>query len=166
MTSLGKKTARNSAVIAVAALAIGSGTAFAYWTSTGSGTGAATTGTDTAWAVTVSAPTATDGTSTPPLLVPGGVADRVAVQVQNTASGPQHLNGVTMTVANSDGTPWTAVPGCSAADYQVSTGAAVPSGDLAAGATASGWFTVQMVDSTSDQDACKNVSVPLYVKAS
>lgn len=71
-----------------------------------------------------------------------------------------------MTVANADGSAWTAVSGCSASDYAI-TAPALTYGDIAAGQSVSGSTTVTMVNNASaSQDACKGVSVPLYFLAS
>ena len=70
-----------------------------------------------------------------------------------------------MTVAASNGTAWTAIPGCSAADYTIGT-PSFTAGDVASGATKDGTVTITMNNLSSNQDACKNVSVPLYFSAS
>ena len=134
------------------------GGAYAYWTTSGNGNGSATTGTSSALEVKVDA--ATGG-----LLTPGGPTQTVAFHITNHNSGLQRLNGVSVTVANADGTPWTAVPGCSAADYSVGT-PSVATGDIASGATVDGTVTISMVNSTSNQNGCKGATVPLYVSAS
>jgi hypothetical protein len=147
-------------VVVVAALALvglGGGTALAYWSSAGTGTGSATTGTSTNWLVTSDAATGA-------ALTPGGPTDTVLVHVKNPGSGVQHLNAVTAVVAESDGTPWTIVSGCSAADYTVTI--AVAPGDVAAGATVNGSATIKMIDTGLNQDGCKLASVPLYFAAS
>jgi hypothetical protein len=148
-------------VVSVAAVAIALGTAsgaYAYWTSTGSGTGSATTGTSSSWAVT-------SDDAVGDALTPGGPTDMITLHVTNNNSGVQHLNGVTAAVANSDGTAWTAVTGCSAADYTVSTVSITP-GDVAKDATVDGTVTITMNNLASKQDACKGVTVPLYFSAS
>jgi hypothetical protein len=140
-------------VITVAA----AGGAYAYWTTTGSGTGSATTGTSTAFNVT------TDGASGGPL-TPGGPSQTVAFHVQNPSSGIQRLQTVTVSVANADGTPWTAVSGCSSADYAVSPASFTPA-DVAPSGVVSGTVTISMNNLSTIQDACKGVTVPLYVLA-
>ncbi len=70
-----------------------------------------------------------------------------------------------VTVATSTGTAWTAVPGCSAADYTVGTPSFTP-GDIASGASKDGTVTITMNNLGTNQDACKNVTVPLYFAAS
>lgn len=148
-------------VVGAAAVAIALGTAggaFAYWSSTGNGTGSATTGTSSTFNVT-------SGTATGGALTPGGPTDSVAVHVNNPSTGHQYLTGVTAKVGNADGTTWVAIPGCSAADYTVST-VTIAAGDIAPGATVDGTVSISMNNLASNQDACKSVTVPLYFAAS
>jgi hypothetical protein len=157
MRKFNKKSVIAAAALAI--LAVGGGTAFAYWTTTGSGTGAATTGTSTSWTV-AAAP------AQGPALTPGGAPQTVAVTVTNPGTGVQHLTSVSASVANADGSAWTAVADCSAADYTVSFTPPFTAADVAAGGTASGTATIQMVNSATNQDGCKLASVPLYFVAS
>ncbi|OLR91963.1 hypothetical protein [Actinokineospora bangkokensis] len=141
-----------------AVVALGGGLAYAYWSSTGTGTGSATTGTSTAFQVTSTA--ATGGP-----LSPGGPSQTVAFTVTNPGTGSQNLSSVVVTVANSDGTPWTAVTGCSAADYTVGT-PAITYGQIAPGGSASGTVSITMNNLSTNQDGCKNATVPLRFVAS
>jgi hypothetical protein len=136
---------------AVAVVATG-GIAFAYWTSTGSGSGSATTGTSTAWQVTVDSTTLGD-------LTPGGPTDTVSFHVKNTNTGVQNLQGAVASVTG------TSNGGCTAADFSVSP-TTIATGDVAAGATVDGTFTIQMINRAANQDACKGVTVNLKVDAS
>ena len=145
------------AAAAVGALALGGGLAYAYWTSTGSGTGSATTGTSTAFTVT----STTSGSA----LTPGGPADTVSFTVTNPGTGNQKLTAVAVTVAASDGSSWTAVPGCSAGDYTVGT-PSFNAGVITPGNNIVGTVTLQMKDTGINQDACKGATVPLYIAAS
>jgi archaellum component FlaG (FlaF/FlaG flagellin family) len=144
---------------AAVAVAVGAGVAVAYWTDSGSGSSTATTGTSTNFQVTVT-PTAGNAA-----LTPGGPTDAYTFTVKNNGTGNQNVSAVTVTVANSDGTTWTSVAGCSAADYQIS-GATVTGADLAAGASTTGSFSVQMKDGAGNQNGCKGATVPLYVSVS
>ncbi len=149
---------KTAAIVATAALGLATaGGAYAYWTTTGTGSGTATTGTSSAFQV------ATDAATGGPL-TPGGPSQTVGIHVTNTNSGVQHLTSVDVSVANRDGSAWTAVPGCSAADYTVGT-PSFKAGDIAAGATSDGTVTVTMNNLGTNQDACKSVTVPLYVAA-
>lgn len=141
-----------AAIVAVGAIA------FAYWTSEGEGSGSGATGTSSVFVVTSTA-------ATGPALKPGVGEQTVAFEVENPSDSAQTLTDVTVTVANADGTPWTSVAGCSAADYTVGT-AAIAYADMAAGATAEGTVTLSMVNSATDQEGCKGATVPLYFVAS
>jgi hypothetical protein len=153
------RTQRIAIIGIAAALVIGGGSAaYAYWSSTGTGTGTATTGTSDAFVVTSDAPAGDP-------LTPGGDAQTVDFTVGNPGTGDLTLTAVDVTVANSDGTAWVLVPGCSAADYAV-TVTALDDGVVAGGADAAGTAAITMLDSATDQDACKGVTVPLYFVAS
>lgn len=155
-----KFTARTKrvAIITAAMLAVGGGAAYAYWTSTGTGTGSATTGSSTPFTIASQAPSGA-------ALAPGGTAQSIAFTVTNPGSGSQNLSGVTVTVANANGTAWTAVSGCSALDYTVGT-PAITYGQIAPGGNIAGTVTLTMNNRASDQDACQGVTVPLYFAAS
>lgn len=135
----------------VAVLASG-GIAYAYWTSAGSGTGTATTGTSTAWDVTVESTNLED-------LTPDGPTETVTFHVQNDNSGVQNLQATTAEVVD------TSNAGCTAADFDVSA-TTITYGNVASGATVDGTFTLQMIETGSNQDDCKGVTVNLKVSAS
>ena len=149
------------AVIAVTATLIvgGGGAAFAFWMSSGSGSGSAQTGTSQNFTVSSTAPTGGP-------LTPGGPSQSVGFTIANPGTGGQTLTGVTVAVANADGSPWTSAVGCSAADYTVSVDSGLALGDIRAGQRVAGTVTVTMLDSATNQDACKGVTVPLYLSAS
>jgi len=145
------------ALVTVAIVAVGAA-AFAYWTSDGTGEGQGSTGTSSNFVVT-STP------ATTPELKPGVGEQNVAFEVANPSNASHTLTDVAVTVANDDGTAWTSVAGCSAADYTVGI-ADITYADLAAGATATGTVTLEMNNLASNQDGCKNADVPLYFVAS
>jgi hypothetical protein len=165
LDSTKKKVA--AATIATVAIA-GAGVASAFWSTDGDGTGSAAVGTDTAWVVS------TTNDPNAPALAPDGPTQTIVVNVKNEGSGVQRLEALDIKVANADGSPWTGTPGCSAADFAI--------GGEAAGAThtistinheinpgdtdSSQSFNIQMVNSSSNQDNCKGVAVPLHVHAS
>ena len=61
--------------------------------------------------------------------------------------------------------PWTAVSGCSAADYTV-TAPVFTAGNVNPGSTVTGTATIQMINRTAvNQDGCKLATVPLYFTA-
>lgn len=156
----------------VAAVAIsGTGVAYAFFTSTGTGAGSATAGTSVAWSIT---DTATTGSPLAPVAITdAGPLQTATFKVQNNGTGVQHLNQVKVSIKASNGDPWTAVPGCSASDFSLNDAAVGSSvllsvdADLAATVkSATQSVTIKMVDNGSNQDACKNASVPLYYEAS
>lgn len=141
-------------------VAAGSGAAFAFWTSQGNGAGTASSGTSVPFTVTTTA--ATGGA-----LTPGGPTQTIGFTVTNPGTGTQALSAISAAVATSTGGAWTIVTGagCSAADYTVGT-PTITYGQIAPGASISGTVTVTMKNLSSNQDACKNASVPLYLAAS
>ncbi|OUM39949.1 hypothetical protein [Arthrobacter sedimenti] len=158
MTTSRTRTHRKKKITAVTAvLIVGGSGAFAFWSSMGAGTGAVSTGTSTPFTVT-------SGLATGGPLTPGGPTQTVPFTVTNPGTGSQNLAGVTVAVAGPAGTTWTEVTGCSASDYTVGT-PVVTAGQIASGASVSGTVTVAMNNLSTNQDGCKNVSVPLYFSA-
>ena len=146
---------RTALVAAVAAVAIGGGIgAYAYWTATGTGQGTATTGAAENFRIFASDP---EGAP----LTPGGPTQTVAFRVQNPATGTQRLSNISVYIANPDGSQWTAVEGCSAADYTVGA-VTVPYGDIAGGDEVDGSVSISMINTATNQDACQGATVPLY----
>jgi hypothetical protein len=140
--------------VAAGVLATG-GVALAYWTSTGSGAGSATTGSSSAFDVVVQNVNLAD-------LSPGGPSDTVGFTVTNNNSGHQLLSSTSASVVD------TSDPACTAANFQVSPTSLNSGGygDLPSGGSVAGTFTVQMIDTGVNQDACQNVTVHLRVDAS
>jgi hypothetical protein len=149
------------AIIVTSAVLVagGAGAAFAYWAAQGTGAGTAATGKETAFTISTVADT-TSGA-----LTPGGPTQTISFTITNPSTGAQKVSSVAASVASSDGKAWTAVTGCSAADYTVGT-PSITYGQIAPGGTLSGTVTIQMNNLTSNQDACKSASVPLYLAAS
>ena len=151
MRKFSKKTylAAGAAAVVVAS---GAGVAFAYWTSTGSGTGTASADSAKNWTVVVDSTDLKD-------LSPAGPTETVHFHVTNPGTGVQHLNNTLASVAS------TSNLGCTAGDFAVGT-TVITYGDVAAGATVNGTFTLQMKDTGVDQNACQGVTVNLKVDAS
>lgn len=158
-------TKKRAVVLAVVgSLAVSAG-AYAYFTSTGTGTGTATVGTSSAFVIAANAPSGGP-------LTPGGPVDTVAYRVTNPSSGQQRLNRVRVSVANADGSEWTARSGCSAADFIIGEAAAgityedtEHAGDISPGFV-DNTVTITMVNAARDQDGCKGAVPPLYLAAS
>lgn len=135
------------------------GTAFAYWTTSGSGTGTSLTGTGQAVVVTQ--------TNIPSGLVPGGPSLPITFKINNPKSTPQYIAGVTIAVGTilnvSDSSPAT---GCTSSDFVLTQPGAI-NADLAAGDTNynSTSAAIRMINTASNQDGCKNVTVNLTYTA-
>jgi hypothetical protein len=159
-----KKKIAAAALAGLAVLGTGVG-ALAYWTSSGSGVGSGSTGTSVDFDIDSSAATGDP-------LSPDGPTQTIAYTVTNPGSGVQNLESVVVKVANADGTAWTSVAGCSAADYSVGGEDAglpytvTPDVELASNGIYNGSASLQMVNTNSDQDGCKNATVPLHISAS
>jgi hypothetical protein len=161
---MSRVTGRKKRIIITTAamLAVGTGAAFAYWSATGTTTVTAGAGHSVAFKVSSTVPAGG-------ALTPGGPTQSAEFTVKNENTGVQNLSGLVVKVANSDGTPWTAVEGCSAADFRVSPPAFSVGqglGQIAAGATVSGKVSIQMINLAENQDGCQGVSVPLYFAGS
>jgi hypothetical protein len=148
---------RAAAVATGAALTfIVGGVAFAYWSGTGTGTGSA--GTGTVVGVTINA------TNTPVAgLYPGGPAQNVSGNFDNTNSGTVFVNQVSVAVAPG----WskradTTKPACTADDFTIVQPAATAH-EIASGTGVDAWgpATIKMNNLATNQDNCKNVTVDL-----
>lgn len=158
-----KKRAVAMAVVGSLALSVG---AYAYFTTSGSGSGSASVGTPTAWTVTN---IVTSGGA----LSPASGEQTVAYKVTNPGSSSQLLTKVTVSVANADGSPWTAVTGCSKNDFSINGANAGDSYDDVENAQNFGplgavdnTVTIKMVDTGANQNACQGAAPPLYLSAS
>ncbi len=163
MKRFGKRTVVVLAVAVAASVAAVAG--YAFWTSAGTGSGYASTGTAGAWLVTSQAPVGA-------ALVPGGPAQTVQYTVTNTGSGDQVLGGVTVSVANANGSAWTPVGGCSAADFSVNGQAAgsphfhtALAQTFGPGGSSSATASVRLVETGANQNGCQGVNPPLYFVA-
>jgi hypothetical protein len=151
-----------------------SGSAAAYWTTSGSGTATAATG--AGQAVTV-----TQVGAAPSDLAPGGTAQAVNFKISNPKASPQRIATVTVSIATvnytgaagaGNGTTAANHPAgfaavtCSATDFTLVQPTAI-NADMASGDTTfnpSG-ATIAMINSGSNQDDCKNVTVNLAFAA-
>jgi len=138
----------------VAALAVAAG-AYAYWTQTGSGSGTAATGSGTA--ITV------NQTSTVTNLSPASTPQALSGTFDNPNSGTVHVTSVTATLASVTGGAG-GTPACTIADYQINnspTTTISAAGQIPAGTGVGTWSgpTIQMLDSATNQNACKGATV-------
>lgn len=136
----------------IATLAIGGGAAFAYWSTTGSGTGSADAAT--------SASTLTLATTFDDGIAPG-TSKTVTVTADNPTAGGLSLRGNTLSfVVTTD------VAACTAENFSI---AAVPADDVTVAASATdttvGTATLNMLDLSTNQDACKGATISVAVTA-
>ena len=145
-------------ITTAAMLAVGGGAAFAYWTATGTGNTTTTAGTSSNFTIS--------STIAGGALSPNGPTQTVTFVVTNPGTGVQKLSAVAATVADTTGGAWTAVSGCSAADFTVGTPAFTIT-EIPASGTVTGTVTLQMIDRPGiDQNGCKGATVPLHFAAS
>ena len=149
---LSKKRVVLAAIIAVA-LAIASGVAYAYFTATGAGTGSATVGSATTIQLT---PTIT-GT-----LYPGGTAASVSVVVKNNGGGAQYVNTIHLASITPDAGHSACVTTVGAGPANAFTMADVSVvTTLAPAGTTTKVGSLQMNDTTINQDACQGATLTL-----
>ena len=152
-----KNHKRRFALVAttVAAMLVGGGVAVAYWTTTGTGTGSAATGTSSAFTITQD--------STNAGLTPGGAAQNLNFTINNTGTSPQYVAGVAISITG------TSSASCAASNFAVTqptiTAGNIPTGPTAYLGSTTG-ASIQLVETGTNQDACKNVTVGLAYLAS
>jgi len=146
------KSRRSLVIGSVAALLLIGGVAFAYWTNSGSGTGSATTGTNTAITIVQTSSSAT--------LYPGGAPSTLSGTFNNPNTSPVYVNDLTATLASVSGSVGT--PACTIADYALVTDTISVDGQVAVDdTTAWSGIQVRMLNSSTNQDACKNATINL-----
>ncbi|MHB8274628.1 MAG: hypothetical protein ACYDC9_07690 [Dermatophilaceae bacterium] len=170
MHKLTKKTLAVSAVL----MLTGGGVAFAYWTTTGTGTATSTTAASLATLTTTQNGSVTG-------MAPGGAIQDVNFTINNSATTPQYVTTVAMSISGitytasagtGTGTTWVnhpaggVAPGCTAADFtltQPTAGIDVPNGGLAftQAATPQKSGRIAMKDLATNQDDCKGTTVAL-----
>jgi hypothetical protein len=129
------------------------GIAFAFWTAGGSGSGTATAGTNAN--VTV------NQTVSPTGLYPGATT-ALSGDFNNSNSGGVYITAVTASVTpfsvQADGTK----PACTQADFSI-TGTANVGTEIVPGTGVGSWsgLSLNMIDAATNQDNCKNVTVPI-----
>ena len=132
------------------------GAAFAYWTTSGNGTGLGTTRS------TVAALTAVQ-TSTVSNLQPGGTAQALSGNFNNTNTGPVYVASVTVaisSVVDSNGDP---IVGCDGTDYTLGGEVMTVGQQVPAGTGVGSWSgaTIAFNNKSTNQDACKGATVRL-----
>lgn len=138
--------------VVTAALVLTGGAAFAYWTNLGSGTGSATTGTNAAITIVQTASSA--------VLQPGGPSSTLSGTFSNPNTSPVFVNQVTATLASVTGSVGS--PACTIADYALTTATITIGAEVLADDTST-WSGIQvrMLNSSTNQDACKSATINL-----
>jgi hypothetical protein len=140
-------------LVAMVPVLILAGIAFAYWTTAGSGSGTANTGT--------SATVTVNQTVAPTGLFPGGSV-ALSGDFDNPNSGSVFITAVTASVTPFSVQPNAAKPPCTQADFAI-TGTASVAAQIAAGNGVGAWtgLSLTMVNAATNQDNCKNLTVPI-----
>lgn len=155
------KSKKRVAVIAGSSVAlIGGGLAFAYWTTGGSGTGTAGTGTTNAITVNQTASSTT--------LVPDGSTTLSGDFTNTTNPGPVYITSITASIDAFSTQGDTNKPACTQADFELTTPTVTVGKDVPNGTNVSSWdgIVLHMKNLATNQDNCKNYSVPLTYTAS
>jgi hypothetical protein len=144
---------RKTLVAAGTLFVIAVGGAYAYWTQGGSGTGSATNGTTVG--ITVKQTSVITG------MYPGGPAQALSGNFDNANSGPVRVATVTAALTGVTGSVGT--PACTIADFQLNNPVVTVNAEIASGNGVGAWSgpSVQLLNSATNQDACKNASVTL-----
>lgn len=160
-----RRSRRRAAAVLVPTIAgvFVAGTAFAYWTTTGNGTGTATTGTDTPVTITQTGITPSD-------LSPDGPARPIEFTIANAKSSPQRVAGVTIAIDSityTSGGADAIAAGCQKAWFTINQPSALNTDIPASGSTAftSTGATIRLVDSSTNQNTCKGVTLGLTYTA-
>jgi hypothetical protein len=155
---------RSIFLAAVALTSVLAGIAYAYFTSSGTGTGNARVGTSASWAVQANNPVGVP-------LLPGYGSQNISYTVTNTSDGYQKLMDTAAALTTNaagdvyDVSTSSIAAGCKAAWYTVVNDKPALV-NLAGGAVHSGGnVTIQMLDSNTNQDACKLVSPQVTIDA-
>lgn len=144
-------------LILVVLSALGS-IALGYWTTGGSGSGSGGTGT--------SASVTVNQTVSPTGLYPGGTAG-LSGDFTNLNSGSVYVTAVTASVTPFSVQADATKPACTQADFSI-TGTANVGAQIAPGTGVGSWsgLSLQMIDAGTNQDNCKNITVPIAYASS
>lgn len=143
------------AAVTVGLLAIGGG-AFAYWTLSGTGTGTAQTGA-TSGAITVVQ------TSTISNLRPGGAAQTLSGNFNNTDTSPVYVATVTASIASVTKAAGAPAGACTAADYTLTGATMTVAAQIPVGTAQGAWSgaTIAFNNTGANQDGCQGATVNL-----
>lgn len=152
--SASRKRITGIAIGTAVLLAIGGG-AFAYWTLSGSGTGSATTG-------TVSGSITVNQTSTVTNLRPGGTAQTLSGDFDNSDDSPVFVTSVTVSI---DSVVTSPVGGsCDATDYTLTNATMTVGAQIPSGSAQGSWTGATIAFNNKgavNQDDCQGATVNL-----
>ncbi len=157
ITGFKKRTYVLLGVLAVVA-AMATVGAYAYWTAAGSGAGSATTGTITA-GITVNQTSSVSG------LYPGGLAQALSGNFSNANTSNAYVTSVTASLSSVTMSSSAVVdaghPACTVADFQLNNPTTSVGQDITPGAANGSWSgpSVQLLNTASNQDNCKNATL-------
>jgi hypothetical protein len=125
--------------------------AYAYWTQAGTGSGTAATGSGSGVVV--------NQTSSVTNLVPGGTPQALSGTFNNPNPGTVRVAAVTAALNSITGSVGS--PACTIADYRINNPIATVAAEIPSGNGVGTWSgpTIEMLNTTGNQDACKNATV-------
>jgi len=127
--------------------------AYAYWTQGGSGNGTAANGSNGDIVITQTAITG---------LYPGGAPVGLSGTFDNPNANAVFVDSVTASLVSVTGSVGT--PACTIADYQLASPVATVNLTIPSGLAQGAWSgpTIRLIDSATNQNACKNATVNLH----
>jgi flagellar basal body-associated protein FliL len=148
-----KRLVRKLVIVAIVGLFALGGLAFAFWTGGGSGSGSGTTGSPSALTV--------NQTSTNSGLYPGG-SSALSGNFTNPNGGKVYIAAVTASITTFSVQADNTKPACTQADFSIS-GTATVGAEINSGSGVGSWsgLTLNMTDAGTNQDNCKNITVPI-----
>lgn len=149
-----RKLLRKVAAVSIFGVLVLGGLALAYWTSGGgSGSGSGTTG--SASSITVNQTASATG------LYPGG-SSALSGNFTNPNSGKVYVTAVTAAITSFSVQGDLTKPACTQADFSIS-GTATVGAEINSGAGVGSWsgLSLNMTDAATNQDNCKNITVPI-----
>ena len=157
-----KRKKRAIVVLAAVVAASGLGTlAYGYWTESGSGTGGATAATTSALTV--------NQTSTVTGLYPGSTPQGLSGNFDNPNTSQVTLTSVTASVSDVQKGGVSIAATCDPSNFSIAGTGTVGSGGVVPSGSAKGsWsgLTIQLLNTSSNQDACKGASPVISYSAS
>jgi hypothetical protein len=153
----GRLSRRAAVVSALVFVTVFTGIVFAYWTMGGSGSGTANTGTTASLTVRQ--------TVSPSGLYPEGTV-ALSGNFDNPNSTKVYITAVTASVTPFSVQADATKPACTQADFSI-TGTANVGAEIVPGLGMGSWsgLSLNMIDAGTNQDNCKNVTVPIAYAA-